>query len=401
MRTGLLITAIVASTVTGALAQSGASGTRPRIVSDGTRSSVPIITLPPVVSPQPTAIFRVPAVLSYSQIRARIEEAKRELSAKPVPTSMSELLGGGAPVTIAFYDVDTKRLDYITVIKDIFLQKQANVLVESAASKPVTLQNVRVNGVNTPIVISDQNGKFHIPIMVKYPVERNGSLHEIAYYMSTHPGLVTPETVAAGKVYVRNIVDGARNALNSKGFSISPLSADIAERLSIVEHVDHDRFRTEYHPDIYNDVFTLYALNEGQTYRYSVSTAGAGGMIQMIPSTYQMIRRLYPQAGLMPDFVDGMRNHPNAMKAMLLYIQRTYDDLIMSPTVVDALRNGLATELELLSAGYNSNPAKLAGYIKRGGANWRTLIPRETQIYLEINRSMDQYVPIAGTRDKK
>ena len=96
-----------------------------------------------------------------------------------------------------------------------------------------------------------------------------------------------------------------------------------------------------------------------------------------------------------------MRNHPNAMKAMLLYIQRTYDDLIMSPTVVDALRSGLATELELLSAGYNSNPAKLAGYIKRGGANWRNLIPRETQIYLEINRSMDQYVPIVGTRDTK
>ncbi|MBA2606983.1 MAG: hypothetical protein H0U96_08970, partial [Acidobacteria bacterium] len=49
---------------------------------------------------------------------------------------------------------------------------------------------------------------------------------------------------------------------------------------------------------------------------------------------------------------------------------------------------------ELLSAGYNSNPAKLAGYIRRGGANWKTLIPRETKIYLQIYASMDKYVPV-------
>ena len=32
----------------------------------------------------------------------------------------------------------------------------------------------------------------------------------------------------------------------------------------------------------------------------------------MIPSTYRMIRAQYPNAGLMPDFVEGMRNHVNA-----------------------------------------------------------------------------------------
>ena len=164
--------------------------------------------------------------------------------------------------------------------------------------------------------------------------------------------------------------------------------------MSIVEHVDHLRFRTEYHLNIYNDIFSLYALNEGQTYRYSVSTAGAGGMVQMIPSTYVMVRSRYYNAGLMPDFVEGMRNHVNAAQAMLLYMQMTYNDLVANPTISAAIQNGTATELELMSAGYNSNPAKLPGYIKRGGTNWRNLIPRETQIYLQVNASMDRFLPI-------
>ena len=60
----------------------------------------------------------------------------------------------------------------------------------------------------------------------------------------------------------------------------------------------------------------------------------------------------------------------------------------------DAIENGIATPAELMSAGYNSNPAKLAGYIRRGGANWKNLIPRETKIYLQINASMDKFVSV-------
>jgi hypothetical protein len=230
--------------------------------------------------------------------------------------------------------------------------------------------------------------------MVQYPVEKGGRIVETAYYLSTHPGLVTPEIVNAGKFYLKNTIDIAREKLRQKGIFIQPKIADIAERLSALEHVDHYRFRTEYHPNIYNDVFTLYALNEGQTYRYAVSSAGAGGMVQMIPSTYRMVRARYPQVNLMPDFVEGMRDHGNAAQAMLLYMQWTWNDLIANQTVFDALESGIATEEQLMAAGYNSNPARLAGYIRRGGASWTNLIPRETKIYLQIYESMDRYVPI-------
>jgi hypothetical protein len=72
----------------------------------------------------------------------------------------------------------------------------------------------------------------------------------------------------------------------------------------------------------------------------------------------------------------------------------TWDDLISRETIYNAIENGVARPVELMSAGYNSNPSKLPGYIKRGGNNWRNLIPRETQIYLQINASLDRFVPM-------
>ena len=48
-----------------------------------------------------------------------------------------------------------------------------------------------------------------------------------------------------------------------------------------------------------------------------------------------------------------------------------------------------ATMPEIVAAGYNSNAAKLPGYIRRAGAGWRSLIPRETQLYLQIYQSLE------------
>jgi hypothetical protein len=78
---------------------------------------------------------------------------------------------------------------------------------------------------------------------------------------------------------------------------------------------------------------------------------------------------------------------------MLLYMQDTWNDLAASEDVQYALNAKLATQTELLAAGYNSNAARLPLYIRRGGASWKTLIPRETQIYLQIYRTLESLVP--------
>ncbi len=346
---------------------------------------------------EPVAANAMPAVrtLSFGEIKSKIADAKRQLQARPVTTaSVGARYEGVEIVRVAFHDWNTNKIDFVVMTKEAFLSTASDVAVTSENGVSVVVKTIRGNGVNTPVRIIDSRGITHLPILVQYPRVDKGVYQETAYYMSTHPGLVTPEVVAAGQIYVRNVIDIARQKLSERGIFIEPKTADVAERLAAVEHVDHLRFRTEAHKDIYNDVYTLFALNEGQTYRYAVSSAGAGGMVQMIPSTYRMVRAQYPQVPLNPDFVDGMRDHVNASKAMLLYMQWTWDDLKRRPAIADALYTGIATREQLMSAGYNSNPARLAGYISRGGPGWTNLIPKETQIYLQIYGSVERYVPM-------
>jgi hypothetical protein len=189
------------------------------------------------------------------------------------------------------------------------------------------------------------------------------------------------------------MIDLAVKRLREKGTFISPQIVDVAERLCLVEHVDHERFRLENRAALFDEIYSLFALNEPDTYRYSVSSAGAGGMVQMIPWAYNLVRQRLPGVGLIPDFVVGMRNHGNALQAMLLYMQDTWTDLAASEDVQYALSARQATQVELLAAGYNSNAARLPLYIRRGGVSWRTLIPRETQIYLQIYKTLEGIVP--------
>ena len=81
---------------------------------------------------------------------------------------------------------------------------------------------------------------------------------------------------------------------------------------------------------------------------------------------------------------------------MLLYMHDTWNDLTANDEVKYALNAKIATPAELLAAGYNSNAAKLPLYLRRGGDNWRNLIPRETQMYLQIYKSFEGLVPITS-----
>jgi hypothetical protein len=112
----------------------------------------------------------------------------------------------------------------------------------------------------------------------------------------------------------------------------------------------------------------------------------------MIPKTYDAIREHHPNIALDADFVTGMQNHENALKAMLLYINDTWNYLESVPEVPQALSTGVATKTELLAAGYNSNPYKLPTYLANGGSGWRSLVPDETKMYLAIYQSVDSNV---------
>ena len=347
-------------------------------------------TLPVLEDPQ-KKISEPISNLTPSVIQARISEAQRMFKTRPKPTALVPSIEF---VTVAALDRETSRTHFITVSKQTFLTKGAEVNTVTSEGTTVNLRIVRANGVNTAMAIFTPDGKSLAPLTIEYPIERGGKYLETAYYTSAHPALLSKDLVRSGQSYVRNMLDLAAKRLRDKGVAISPQLVDVAERLCVVEHVDHGRFRDENRLALYDEIYSLFALNELDTYRYSVSSAGAGGMVQMIPWAYNLERTRHPGVGLIPDFVVGMRNHSNALQAMLLYMHDTWNELTANDEVKYALGAKIATPSELLAAGYNSNAAKLPGYLKRGGDGWRTLIPRETQMYLQIYKSFEGLVPM-------
>ena len=388
--------------------QSSPTPNNPRVV---IVPSAPATSPTPTISPTPTAqptaapsnqfptnsaypVYSQKNYLNLGQFKQRLAEAKRFLQSRPQTIALTDDKGKllNTTVTLALFDTRNNQALTASLPKETFLTLNQESYAVTSTGKYVRVRTLRANGVNTAVLVLDDQNQPLVPLLAQYPIEKNGKFTEMAYYTSAHPTLVSPETARAGQVYIRSVLETAIKNLRARGKFISPAVAHEAEKLCLVEHVDHQRFLSENRSALYNEIFTLFALNEGGTYRFAVSTAGAGGLVQMIPATYRMVRSMHPTVPLMPDFVEGMRNHPNAMLAMLLYMQDTYSDLIANETISNALADGTATDGELMAAGYNSNPARLHLYIRRGGANWRNLIPRETQMYLQIQKSIEATV---------
>ncbi len=389
---------------TSASAQSIDQLTRPRIVSaknqpvkvaNHTRKQEPA-QKPAVESPIKSNGNR----LAPNRIRARIDEAKRTLKSRPHQTAMTS--SSLFTVTIAAMLPENSHIHLIRVPKESFLKKGSELPSTSHLGLPVTVRILRANGVNTAVTIFDDQNRALMPLVIEYPIERRGVFLEMAYYTSAHPALLSADLSKAGQNYVNSMVDLAAKRLKLKGFSVDPHLVEIAKRLCIVEHVDHERFRNDNRIALYDEIYSLYALNELETYRFSVSSAGAGGMVQMIPWTYRLMRERHPGIGLNPDFVLGMRNHGNALEAMLLYMQDTWNDLVANEEVQAGLDSKQIAPHELMAAGYNSNAAKIPGYIRRGGmTGWKTLIPRETQIYLQIYHSLETLMKANSHHSRK
>ena len=392
-----ILIALVLFAFDSAVAQKSASGyamTRPRIVAaqkntpaKATLNHVARSQEPDTKSASPQRDDSSPKRMSPSRLRARIDEAKRLFKSRPVQTAITP--PSLDYVTLGAFLPDNSHVHLIRISKQTFLTKGSEVSTTTSLGLPVTVRIVRANGVNTAVTIFDNQNRSLAPLVVEFPIERRGVFREMAYYTSAHPALLTPDLTKAGQLYVNSMVELAAKRLRDKNKPIAQNLIEIAKRLCIVEHVDHERFRNENRVALYDEIYSLYALNELDTYRYSVSSAGAGGMVQMIPWTYALMRQRYPGVGLNPDFVYGMRNHGNALEAMLLYMQDTWNDLTANEDVLNAMSAKQITGAELMAAGYNSNAAKIPGYIRRAGPGWRTLIPRETQIYLQIYQSLD------------
>ena len=149
-------------------------------------------------------------------------------------------------MTLAALLPENSHIHLIRISKQTFSDQRAREISSTTSlGLPVDVRIVRANGVNTAVTIFDDKNRSLAPLVVEFPIERRGVFREMAYYTSAHPALLSPDLTKTGQIYVNSMVDLAAKRLRDKGKPVAPHLIEIAKRLCIVEHVDHDRFRNE------------------------------------------------------------------------------------------------------------------------------------------------------------
>src|SRR5262245_19020569 len=129
--------------------------------------------------------------LSVSDLTRKLDESKQLLQAQAATDSST--------VTLAAFDSRTNRMEMVALDKDSFLTKCGDYHLVSQLGENLRVRIVRPNGLNTAVTVSDAStGNALFPLMVRYPIERDGNV-EPAYYVSAHQALISDDLIASGR----------------------------------------------------------------------------------------------------------------------------------------------------------------------------------------------------------
>lgn len=206
-----------------------------------------------------------------------------------------------------------------------------------------------------------------------------------------------PGLIQQGKDYLEKQVNDAFAELESKSVMskitpnhlvIASTSKDFIKNIILIEHIDPTEFSRakDGGETLSNRVLALLGANKENAYVHAVSPAGANGIAQFIKSTYNLMVRQYPSAELNPDYLKGMADHVNSVKAMVLFFDYHTDELnhkIKNKNVISEL--GITEEM--LAAAYNGGPGRVVTSVNKYGLTWLAnmskTLRRETATYLK------------------
>jgi hypothetical protein len=246
--------------------------------------------------------------------------------------------------------------------------------------KSVDIDVVRFNGVNTRFSVNKPAGGKVLALKYLITPTESGSKSQIekdiyaGVYVPYSPELATPEVSAYGAKYLDSVITAAVTELqNTPSVSVpgqtvpSAIQPQLVRALLYAEHMDTGEFLANSNTQqLIDKINVLLAGNEGETWKYSVSSAGAAGISQFIPSTYASLVKRHPEANLIPDFVSGMRNHVNGVKATFLLL----DDYISEVKSRSGSAFLAAHSFDYGVAAYNGGPVRVARATIAYGPLW-------------------------------
>jgi hypothetical protein len=198
-----------------------------------------------------------------------------------------------------------------------------------------------------------------------------------SYYVPYVKELYSPETLAAGSDYLSSLIKDAFDDLDAKGvvsraFPDQALTAVVdpylIKSIAVIENADSQIFEDNNSEDSLGRFLVKLAINKENALGTVVSSAGARGMVQFIPSTYKIMVTKRPDLQLIPDFVTGMNDHKNAVKAEAAYLDMILADL--PDSVKDLYHQDRGAAAEYLAAGYNGGSVRVRKAIQAWGADW-------------------------------
>ena len=244
----------------------------------------------------------------------------------------------------------------------------------------VDVKLIKFNGVNSKFQVNNPAGGKIIALkyLISNPDSGSKAIIEAglspSIYVPYSSDFSQPDVVAYGANYLNGIINKVSKDLQyipSQSVPgkeiIQAIPPAMIKALVYAEHTDTTQvlYGSDTQGTI-DQLNILFALNEGDAYKYSVSSAGARGISQFMPSTYQSLVVRHPEAGLMPDFVAGMSDHENSIKAMYLLL----DDY--AGTIRVKAANGFAEGrvFEYGAASYNGGTSRVANAVKTFGTDW-------------------------------
>lgn len=246
--------------------------------------------------------------------------------------------------------------------------------------KNFDIKLVRFNGVNSNFQVNKPEGGKVIALKYLITPTESGSKSKIenelyeAVYVPYSTYLDTPEVAAYGEKYLSDIIDQVAKELSTYASSVDSsktiievIKPSLVRALVYAEHMDGYELAATPDPrNIISRINTLFAGNEGDTYRYSVSSAAARGISQFIPSTYEALVKRHVGANLIPDFEAGMSDHKNSIKATYLLLD-DYIQAVKARTPQEFIE-GQAFDFGVAS--YNGGVARVARALKAFGQSW-------------------------------
>jgi hypothetical protein len=356
--------------------------------------------IPAVAEPAPTPLGVLDVI---KKGRALLNEELTRRQAQGIKTVDSQPVW--ARVTLAVWERDTNAISLVDIRKS-----GPRVEVLTPGNWPISVGYD--NKIYSQYVMPASRNATVIGVV--YPVARKLSatkyeLHD-TLYVPFQEEFYRPEVMAAGSDYLSDVIRSAFDELRDMGIKSRAypdrLVADVVDpyllkSIIVIEHTSH---RTLLNDEVSERAlgvfFAKLAINGDDAFDVALSSAGASGLAQFIPSTYALFVKNRPQYALIPDFAKGMADHTNAVKAEVAYID---DSLaILNGLVKEAYDTDKTKAAEYLAAAYNGGYSRVNRSIASYGEGWTQGLRPETKTYVAKLRraySMFQAGMFASRRD--